>query len=86
LTETCDEDTPHLITDIKTTPATTSDFDMTPIVQAHLAERDLLPGEHVVDAGYVTADHLVSSQTSYGVTLLGPVAADPSWQAHAHAG
>lgn len=86
LTETCDEDAPHLITDVETTPATTSDFDLTPIVQAHLAERELLPSEHLVDAGYVTADHLVSSQTDHGVILLGPVAEDPSWQAHAHEG
>lgn len=86
LTETCDEETPHLITDVATTLATTSDFDMTPIIQAQLAERQLLPSEHIVDAGYVSADHLVSSQKDHTVNLLGPVAADPSWQAKAQEG
>ena len=86
LTETCDDDAPHIITDVETTPATTSDFDMTPIVQARLAERDLLPSEHIVDAGYVTADHLVSSHNDHAIDLLGPVAADVSWQAKAHDG
>lgn len=86
VTETCDEDVPHLITDVQTTPATTSDFVMTPIIQADLAARELLPSEQIVDAGYVTADHLVSSQKDHQVNLLGPVAADPSWQAKADQG
>jgi transposase len=86
LTETCDEDAPHIITDVETTPATTSDFDMTPVIQAQLAERDLLPSEHIVDAGYVTADHLVSSQKDHAIDLLGPVASDSSWQTKAHEG
>jgi transposase len=86
LTETCDDDAPHIITDVQTTPATTSDFDMTPVIQAHLAERDLLPSEHIVDAGFVTADHLVSSQKDHAVDLLGPAPSDASWQAKAHEG
>jgi hypothetical protein len=63
-----------LITDVQTT----SDFNMLPKIQADLAARNLLPGEQIVDAGYVTADHLVSSQTEHDVTLVGPVNADPS--------
>lgn len=35
LTETCDEQGPHLITDVQTTPATTPDFTMTPRIQEH---------------------------------------------------
>jgi transposase len=86
LTETCDDELPHLITDVQTTPAPASDFNMLPKIQADLATRDALPGEQIVDAGYVTADHLVSSQTEHGVTLVGPVNADPSWQAKAQQG
>lgn len=63
LTETCDDDLPHLLTDVLTTPATTSDFEVTPTIQANLAAHDLRPGEHTVDGGYVTAEHLVGSQT-----------------------
>jgi transposase len=50
-------------------------------VQASLARREVLSQEHWVDAGYLTAQHLVESQKGYGVTLLGPVMQDPSWQA-----
>jgi transposase len=86
LTETCDEDTPHVITDVQTTPAPRSDFDLLPTIQADLAARELLPAEQLVDAGYVTAEHLVTSQRDHQVTVLGPVNSDPSWQAKAHQG
>lgn len=86
LTESCDEDLPHLITDVETTPATKSDYEMTAAIEAKLAARALLPREHLVDAGYVTSDHLVNSRQEYDVELLGPVAEDNSWQARAGAG
>ena len=86
LTETCDEELPHLITDVQTTPAPAADFDMPPKIQSDLAARDLLPSEHIVDAGYVTADHLVTSPKTHDVTLLGPVNPDTSWQAKAQQG
>lgn len=31
--------------------------------------------------GYVTAEHLVNSQSQYQIDLVGPVAPDSSWQA-----
>jgi len=83
VTQSCDDDGPHLVTDVQTTPAPVSDFDMTPTIQATLAQRDLLPNEHVLDAGYVTAAHMISSQTDYGIDLVGPIAADNRWQAQA---
>jgi transposase len=86
LTESCDEDLPHLITDVQTTPAPLSDFDMTPQIQASLASHDLLPQDQLLDMGYVTAEHLVSSQSQYKIDLFGPVAADPSWQAQSQTG
>jgi hypothetical protein len=46
-----------------------------------LDQRGLVPSEHLVDTTYVTADHLVTSQTEHGCTLLGPIAEDYSWQA-----
>lgn len=80
LTESCDDDLPHLITDVATTPATTADNQLTSEIQTRLAERELVPAEHFVDAGYVTADHLVSSQQQH-TDLIGPVIEDQSWQA-----
>lgn len=83
VTETCDDATPNLITDVMTTPATTSDFTVLPTMQAHLASRQLTPGEQLVDSGYVTSDHLLTSRTEHGIDLIGPVADNQSWQGQA---
>jgi transposase len=85
-TETCETDLPHLITHVETTTAAVPDDQVLEGVHQALAGRDLLPAVHLVDAGYTDAEGLVSSQQAYGVTLLGPVAADPSWQAKAGEG
>jgi Transposase DDE domain len=55
-------------------------------VHEALGKQELLPEIHLVDAGYTTAKGLVDSQQDYGVTLLGPVAQDASWQAKAGEG
>lgn len=85
LTETCDDDLPHLVTNVETTEATRADQTMTDLIHTHLAERDLLPGEHIVDMGYVNSDHLVTSGERH-IDLLGPVREDCSWQTRAGAG
>ena len=85
-TETCDEELPHLITDVETTTAAVPDDQALEGVHQALARRDLLPEAHLVDVGYTDAEGLVSSQREYGVRLLGPVAADPNWQAKAGEG
>ena len=81
LTETCDPDTPHVITNVETTPATTPDDKMVSVVHASLEQSELLPSEHLVDKGYTDSHVLVESQRRHGVTIVGPVADDPSWQA-----
>jgi transposase len=86
LTETCDADLPHLLIHVETTGATTQDKEMTGTIHQALAERQLLPAEHAMDTGYVDGDHLVTSQHTYGVDLLGPITCSPSWQAHAGQG
>jgi len=86
LTETCDDGMPPLITDVTTTLAPTADSTVTATIQAQLAKRDLLPQTHLADAGYVTADRLVTSAAEHGCDLLGPIQADASWQARARTG
>jgi transposase len=86
LTETCDDEAPNVITDVLTTPATTSDFDVTSTIQESLVAREMAPSEHIVDAGYVTADNLVTSQRERQIDLLGPAAPDRSWQARSEDG
>jgi len=76
LTEACEPDLPHLITNVETTDATTGDAEMTQVVHQRLAGRGLTPGEHAVDAGYVSAGHILAARDDHGITLLGPVGAD----------
>ena len=82
LTETCDDQTPNLITHVATTPATTADGDLTASIHTDLAAKALLPSEHYLDIGYVDAGVLVASQADHGVSVIGPVITDPAWQAH----
>jgi ABC-type glycerol-3-phosphate transport system substrate-binding protein len=86
LSETCEEDQPLLITNVETTPSTTQDVSVTETIHEHLEEKDLLPKQHLVDAGYVDARGLAESQSEYGVDLYGPARPDPSWQARAGEG
>jgi transposase len=72
---------PGLITNVETTDATVSDHEMTEVIHRRLARHQRLPAEHVVDSGYTSAALLLSSPADYGITLLGPVAPDPTWQA-----
>jgi transposase len=86
LTETCEADTPHLITHVETTPANVRDHEVTETIHQKLAAQDLLPAEHLVDAGYVDAEVLVTSETTFQVHLIGRVAPDASWQAQSGQG
>jgi transposase len=80
LTETCDPAQPDLITQVSTTPATTSDFVMGPTIEDDLAARDLLPGTHLLDSGYVVADLLVSAPTHHQIDVVGPPLSSSSRQ------
>jgi transposase len=71
---------PNLITDVQTTHAAVPDVAMTGPVHDSLQAAGLAPGEHAVDAGYVSADLLVSARQR-GITLIGPLLADTSAQA-----
>ena len=55
-----------------TTPATTPDCVMGPTIQHDLATRDLLPGMHLLDGGYVDAELLVTAQTQHQIDVVGP--------------
>ena len=86
VTETCDENTPHLLIHVETTPATTQDKELTEPIHQRLADKQLLPSEHFADTGYVDGPQLVTRKPEYGIDLLGPVTVDPSWQAKAGQG
>jgi transposase len=86
LSETCEADAPRLITQVTTTPATTPDVVALPAIQAALQAHERLPQCQLVDAGYVEASALVTSQHDYGIALCGPPLRNTSWQARAGQG
>jgi hypothetical protein len=85
-TETCDEDAPRLITHVATDIGPIPDRAALPAIHAALDQQDLLPEQHLVDAGYVDAELLVASQTEYGVDLVGPTGKDHRWQTREQTG
>jgi transposase len=79
-TETCGDNLPHLVTNIRTTNATEQDFDsLQPIHQA-LKERNCAPAEHLVDMGYTSGPLLADSRTDYGIELVAPLVEKHPWQ------
>jgi hypothetical protein len=80
-TETCEPDTPNMITQVITTPAPVSDGRMAAVVHARLAETGRLPAEHWVDAGYVSAGALAAARRDHSIELHGPLAGNTSAQA-----
>jgi transposase len=86
LTETCDEDLPRIATRVESTPAHLSDVAQTEKVHEALARRNLLPAQHLADAGFVDADLLVRSKLEHGIELIGPVRPNVGWQARTEGG
>jgi hypothetical protein len=80
LTETCDEATPNLITNVETTAASVTDDAVTGTIHASLADRGLRPSTHLGDTGYVNAELLVEARQCFGIELVGPTRGDNHWQ------
>ncbi|WP_250285749.1 IS1182 family transposase [Frankia sp. CiP1_Cm_nod2] len=79
-------DLPNLITGVLTTAATTSDAAALEEIHTGLARNRLLPAEHLLDSGYPSAEQIVRSARTHGVTLVTPVLLDQSAQARAAQG
>jgi transposase len=86
VTETCDDELPHLITHVETTVATSPDTTVLSDIHSALAAKRLLPREHLLDGGYPSAEHLVSSKSEHGIDVVAPVREDPHWQGRAQSG
>ena len=74
---------PNLITTVATTDATVTDTQMTGPIHDDLAGKNLAPGRHYLDSGYLSAALVVSALTTWGIALIGPLLADTSAQARA---
>lgn len=81
VSETCDDNSVHLITHVHTTPADVHEAKCTETIQHALVEKNLPPKEHLVDAAYIDAELLVSSHDAQGIDLIGPPRPNVSWQA-----
>ena len=81
LTETCDDERVHIITHVETTPAVIQDVTMPETIHTALADKALLPSEHLLDGGYIDADLLVEAKRDLGVEVCGPVKKDVRSQA-----
>ena len=74
---------PNLITHVATTDATVTGIQMTGAVHDDLAGKNLAPGRHYLDSGYLSAAVVVSALATWGIALIGPLLADTSAQARA---
>jgi transposase len=86
VTESCEDGSPRLITDVRTSVASAPDGESTPIIHQELEGKDFLPSKHIVDTGYLDAELLVTSRRDYDVDLLGPTRPNYRWQARDRTG
>jgi len=75
VTETCDDDRPHLIVDLEPTGALSNDSPELANIQARLEKQGTVPGEQQVDQGYMSGANLVKS-AEQGIHLVGVPLAD----------
>lgn len=86
LSESCDDERPHLITHVETTPATETDCVTLPTINGALIAKGLPPKEHLIDAGYMDILNLITSRDTHHIDLVGPVRPDTSWQTREQTG
>jgi len=89
LTESCEADAPlNVITHVEVAQATQQDVEAPELIHAQLAQRGLTPSEHLMDAGYPSADLFVEAQRDYGIQVISPVhkLQNVSWQAREKTG
>jgi transposase len=80
VSETCEAQAPHLLTHVHTTAASVHEAKCTDDIHQRLLDKALAPGDHFVDAAYVDAELLVSSQQDQGIALRGPTRPTGGWQ------
>jgi transposase len=66
---------PNLITHVATTDATVTDNQMTGAIHDDLTEKNLAPGRHYLDSGYLSAALVVSELARHRIVLIGPLLA-----------
>ena len=77
VTETAERGDAHFITDVATENSSSADVEALRGIRERESQREVLPGEQYVDAGYVSGKELADSQKA-GIELLGPALSDTS--------
>jgi transposase len=80
-TETCDPDSPRLITHVEVTPAAQTEVETLADIHRGLQKSQCLPQTHLADTGYVAGHTIQESKHDYDIGLIGPVQESTSWQA-----
>jgi len=50
------------------------------LIHQALAEKELLPHEHLTDTNYAEVKHFINSRLEYGIDMIAPTRADNKWQ------
>ncbi|MCX5205979.1 transposase [Streptomyces sp. NBC_00237] len=79
-TETAVPVRPRLIVHVETTEASRADVETTAGRHRALMAAGLKPDEELVDAAYVSVDHILTA-AQHGIKLTGPLPPDSGWQA-----
>ena len=80
ISETCEENYPRLVTHVVTKEASFHESYAAPLIHEGLSTKELLPGDHLVDTGYITAKALLDSKDRFGVKLIGATMQNSSRQ------
>lgn len=79
LSETCEATLPELITHVHLTPAPTNDVQAVNSIHEGLRSKGLIPTEHLMDGGYISADLLAAHQGG-DIQIVGPARRPTNWQ------
>jgi transposase len=66
---------PNIVTAVATTAATVTDNQVTAAADDDLAARNLAPGRHYLDSGYLSAAIVAAEYRRHGIVLAGPLLA-----------
>ena len=80
LTETCEPDLPELITHVQISSSCMQDIQLMNTIHQALAEKEMLPGQHLVDSGYVSGTVMADSFQVHEVEVIGPTRPGANWQ------
>ena len=69
-----------------TTPATTQEEHVTETMHRALAQKNLLPAEHLLGRGDVDTQGLIDSEANHRIEVMGPMKGDTTWQAQSGKG